>query len=100
MSTTRLSSLLLRWQEAFEQGTDLTVAELCPGDPEAAKRLEPALENLRRPNRKGADVQESVSCVPPLPDAETATIPPRDDSSATRPARQRSGGDLVSPTVA
>ncbi len=42
-----LIALLIRWQEAFAQGTDMSATDLCPDQPALAEQLRPLLEQLR-----------------------------------------------------
>jgi WD40 repeat protein len=56
MNQSRMTTLLGRWQEAFEQGIDLSAQDLCPDDPALAERLRPALEQLRHLYRLIASV--------------------------------------------
>jgi formylglycine-generating enzyme required for sulfatase activity len=87
MPSSSVSTLLLRWQEAFEQGIDLSAAELCPDDPALAQRLEPALENLRQINRMVAHSADSVSAVPSCPDVGPATVSPGADYREVQSAK-------------
>ena len=44
----QLSDLLLAWEEAWEQGTDLSPAELCTGAPELIPQLEQQIARLKK----------------------------------------------------
>ena len=44
----QLSDLLLAWEEAWEQGTDLAAAELCKGAPELIPQLEQQIARLKK----------------------------------------------------
>ena len=46
----QIESLLDRWEEAFEQGDDITVSELCAECPNLAPQVEVKIEQLRRLN--------------------------------------------------
>jgi hypothetical protein len=79
MHASRVSRLLSRWQESFEQGIDLTAVDLCPDEPELAQRLEPALEKLRQVKQMldGLGADESAART-----GEAPTIPPPQVDSA------------------
>lgn len=44
----QLSDLLLAWEDAWEQGTDLAAAELCKGAPELIPQLEQQIARLKK----------------------------------------------------
>jgi CHAT domain-containing protein len=83
MLSSRLSLVLLRWQEAVDQGIDLSAEELCPGEPLLAERLRPVLENLRLVNRLVAEVVETDSTGPEAP---PTVSPPADSGAGEWPA--------------
>jgi serine/threonine protein kinase len=74
MKQPSLSSLLVRWAEAFEQGQDLAAEQLCPDDPERAAELARHIERLRRQRRQAAsrgpgDLTDTGSSQPCSPEA-------------------------------
>jgi hypothetical protein len=90
MPPTRLMSLLIRWQEAFENGVDLPAGDLCPGDPALAQRLRPLLENLRQIHRMDNGVADKTEELP--------TMPPPVESSATQDGKALSTDAEEEPT--
>src|SRR5262245_46156761 len=44
----RLSQLLTRWEESFDQGHDLDPADLCPDEPELHATLRAEIDQRRR----------------------------------------------------
>jgi serine/threonine protein kinase len=78
MPPSELSTLLARWLQAYEQGQELSPAELCPEQPELAEQLNAALEPLRRMNGLVTAAQAST-------DANTAeTLPPPAEADSQR----------------
>jgi WD40 repeat protein len=105
MESTSLSVLLIRWQEAFEQGKDLSAEELCPGQPHLAEQLRPALEQLRQLRSLSAWTEELVpatvapteavpATVAPAANDETCGLPGTDESP---PTQAPSAGDSRTP---
>jgi serine/threonine-protein kinase len=77
MQASRLSRLLIRWQEAFERGEDLPVEQLCADDPALADDLRPLLKMLRLANRQdGASAETLAPPAPADPDATLAPVGP------------------------
>src|SRR4051812_32899612 len=101
MSDSRLSGLMLRWQQAYEQGQDLSATELCRDCPELTAVVTRQIELLREANRLtpaavtdatlvGLDTPSSVHPKSAAPPAPKAPAPPA-------PAQATDSGTLIAP---
>src|SRR5262245_51213061 len=98
MSQHSLSTLLSRWERAYDQGRDLPASELCPDRPELASELDHILERLRQMRRlvDGASSWKETpfaAGVPPPP----ATWP--DHPGADPVATRRTATEAPSPPL-
>ena len=57
MSSPSLSSLVVAWTEAFEQGNDLSAEQLCPDHPELADELARRIDAVRIRDDRGIPVR-------------------------------------------
>src|SRR5262245_22741126 len=76
MSTPTLSTLFARWEEAYEQGRDLSPEELCAGHPDLLEPLRQGVEALRRMRQLASDSWATLPGRPATPLAEGPTGPP------------------------
>jgi formylglycine-generating enzyme required for sulfatase activity len=96
MQSTSLTGLLIRWQEAFDQGKDLSADDLCPDQPQLAEQLRPLLEQLRKVGRP-----QPEEVVPPTVGPQTL-VSAGDDSSLDEespPTQLPSADDARTPAL-
>src|SRR5262245_21286929 len=89
MALPRLSALLRRWEEAFEQGQELTPEQLSDGRPELVEPLRQAIQLLRDARMTTVDRKEDPSVwatVPPTPQTDRPDeLPPTTGESSVPP---------------
>jgi serine/threonine protein kinase len=72
----QLTDLLVRWQDALEQGRDLSATELCAGDTALLPELEQRIADLRRLSRLAVEIGRGVAQTsdPGAPAGETVSL--------------------------
>ena len=81
-----LSRLFVRWEEALDQGRELSPEELAAGRPELLAPLREGLALLKRMwELGGSTASVEAATVSPLAPADASTVPPGTDPFATAP---------------
>src|SRR5438128_645822 len=92
----RLSDLLLDWQEQYALGRDLPAAELCRKCPELAAVLEERIAVIRHIGGLARELAEAGRRGPDTgPFAPTAATDSGEEHSSTWPVKAAEGGDEV-----